>query len=399
MSLLHPDDARRLLLAGVTPLAAERVPLADAAGRHAATDLAALLTQPPFDASAMDGWAVRHADLPGPWRIIGEAAAGHGFAGQLGTGETVRIFTGAPLPQGADTVVVQEDMTADGEAAQLSGDGPPGRGAHVRKAGQDFAAGARLISAGALLGARRLGLLAASGHGTVDVLARPRVALLATGDELVMPGVTPGPEQIVNAGSVMLAALLRAAGAEVMDLGILPDNAPAIRAAIAEVRAHLLVTVGGASVGDHDLVVPVLKALGAHLDFWKIAMRPGKPLVAGQFGAMRVLGLPGNPVSAYVCALLFGWPLVRALAGRPGDIPMARARLAAPLAATGNRRDHLRGVCLSDGRVAALPTQDSAQIARLAEADVLIVREAHAPAAETGSEVDIIRLDMFSDVA
>jgi molybdopterin molybdotransferase len=347
----------------------------------------------------MDGWAVRWDDMPGPFHIIGESAAGHGFPGRVESGESVRIFTGAPLPTGADTVIVQEEVRREGAMAVLVGEGPLGVGAHIRNAGQDFVEGALIATAGLHLGARHLGLLAAAGHGAVSVFRRPRITLIATGDELVPPGALPGPGQIVSANGVMLASLFSAAGAEVTDRGILPDNSTAIAAAITTAEADLIVTIGGASVGDHDLIIPVLRDLGASLDFWKIAVRPGKPLIAGQIGQARILGLPGNPVSAYVCALLFGWPLVRMLGGRPTTLPTVEAALASGIAATGNRRDHLRAHRLADGRVLPAPTQDSAQLARLAEADLLIIREAHAPSAEPGETVTCIALDMFSDVA
>ncbi|MBB6228835.1 molybdopterin molybdotransferase [Polymorphobacter multimanifer] len=399
MSLLHPDEALARLLASAGPLGTETLLLAVAAGRIAAEPVHARLTQPPFAASAMDGWAVRWADMPGPFRIIGESAAGHGFAGHIGTGETVRIFTGAPLPAGADTVIVQEEVHREGQIAILSGEGPPTIGAHIRKAGQDFAEGSSVITQGTRLTARHLGLLAAAGHGSVRVLRRPRVTLIATGDELVPPGTRPGPGQIISSNGVMLAALFTAAGAHVTDLGIIPDDSSAIAAGISGTEADLIVTIGGASVGDHDLIIPVLQGLGATLDFWKIAMRPGKPLIAGALGSTRILGLPGNPVSAYVCALLFGWPLVRALGGRATELPTIRAPLAVALPASGNRRDHLRAWLLPDGSVQPAPAQDSAQLAALAQAEVLIIREAHAPPAETGETVTCIALDMFSDVA
>lgn len=399
MSLLHPDAARNRLLAGIKNLPPEIIPLEQAAGRSTASAVTARLTQPPFNASAMDGWAVRYADLPGPWRIIGTSAAGHPFDGELKAGEAVRIFTGAPVPKGANTIIVQEEMAASAGNVRLTGEGPPHDGAHIRKSGQDFHAGQALLPANTRLTARHIGLIAASGHGSVSVLARPRVALLATGDELVPPGATPGPGQIVNAGSTMLAALFTAAGASVENLGILPDDHAAIRSALSAAQADLIVTIGGASVGDHDLIMPVLTELGASLDFWKIAMRPGKPLIAGSLGNIRILGLPGNPVSAYVCALLFAWPLIRALAGKPTSLQISQARLSAALPATGNRRDYLRAMLQADGTVQPAATQDSAQLAQLAAANALIVREAHAPAAQSGETVDVIALDMFSDVA
>jgi molybdopterin molybdotransferase len=401
MSLMHPDAARERLLGDVAPLPAETVPLAHVHGRVLVSPLHARLTQPPFNASAMDGWAVRFADLPGPFRILGLSSAGHGFAGALSAGETVRIFTGAPLPDGADTVIIQEEITATETHATLTGEGPPRTRAHVRLRGQDFAENTMLIAAGTRLSARHLGLAAAAGHSDLLVHRRPRVTLLATGDELVAPGMVPGPGQIVSSNGVMLAALLTTAGAEVTDLGILRDDRAAIAAAVATAAPHtdLLLTIGGASVGDHDLIIPALSDLGASLDFWKIALRPGKPLIAGRLGQTRILGLPGNPVSAYVCALLFATPLLRRLGGMDPAIPVLNRPLAEPLPATGPRRDHLRARLLADGTVEPMPSQDSAQLARLAEADVLIVRDALSEPAQAGDMVACIPLDMFSDVA
>ena len=397
-TLLGVDAALDRLLAGVVPLGAETVPLAAVRGRVVASEVAARLTQPPFDASAMDGYAIRWADLPGPWRIAGEAAAGHGWGGTLGAGEAVRIFTGAPVPAGADTIVVQEEITAASGTACLTGEGPPRAGAHIRRRGHDFAAGTQVAATGTRLTPARIGLLAAAGHGAIAVVRRPRVALIATGDELVPPGSDPAAGQIVSSNGVMLAALFAAAGAEVRDLGIVPDRRDALAAAFGAADADLIVTVGGASVGDHDLVVPVLRDLGARIDFWKIAMKPGKPMVAGALGSRRVIGLPGNPVSAFVCATLFALPLIRALGGRPADAARLLLPLAAPLPPNGNRRDHLRGRIV-DGRVEAATRQDSAMLAGLAAAEVLIVREAGAPAAETDAIVDCIALDSIGDVS
>ncbi|WP_439532454.1 molybdopterin molybdotransferase MoeA [Polymorphobacter sp.] len=401
MTLLHPDTARDRLLAGAAPGPAETIALAAAAGRVLAAPMLARLTQPPFAASAMDGWAVRWADMPGPFRIIGAASAGHGFAGTLARGETVRIFTGAPLPDGADTVIVQEEISATETHATLRGEGPPRRGAHIRPRGQDFGEGATLIPAGTRLDARHLGLAAAAGHGAAEVYPRPRVTLLATGDELVPPGTLPGPGQIVSSNGVMLSALLAASGAEVTDLGILRDDRQAIADAIAAAapQTDLLITIGGASVGDHDLIIPALSDLGATLDFWKIALRPGKPLIAGRLGATRIIGLPGNPVSAYVCTLLFAAPLLRQLGGRDPAIAEVNRRLAVPMLATGPRRHYVRARLRADGAVEPLTTQDSAQLSRLAEADALIVRDALSEAAAPGETVRCILLDMFSDVA
>lgn len=398
MALLPVDAALAQLLDGAAVLDSEIIDLGAAHGRILAADVMARLTQPPFAASAMDGYAVRFADLPGPWRVIGESAAGRGFAGVVDPATAVRIFTGAPLPAGADTIVVQEEIVRDGDTATLTGEGPPLLGAHVRAAGQDFGAGAPLLRVGERLTPPRLGLLAAAGHTAVSVVRRPRVCLIATGDELVPPGVSPGPDQIVSSNPVMLAALFTAAGADVHDPGIIPDRREALAAALRSADADIIITIGGASVGDHDLVVPVLRDLGAEIDFWKIAMRPGKPMLAGRLGAARVIGLPGNPVSAYVCALLFAVPLIARLGGRDAALPEQLLPLAAPLPANGNRRDHLRARRTPAGAL-AFASQDSARLGVLAAAELLIVREIGAPAASAGDIVHCIALDMFSPVS
>ncbi len=346
----------------------------------------------------MDGYAIRWADLPGPWTVVGESAAGRGWSGEVGAHQAARIFTGAPLPTGADTIVVQEEILRADDIATLGGEGPPRRGAHIRKAGQDFAAGDRLADTGDRLSPARIGLIAASGHGSIDVVRRPRVTLIATGDELVPPGTTPGRDQIVSSNSVMLRALFESVGALVDDPGIVPDARDALAAALGAAGGDIIVTIGGASVGDHDLVVPVLRDLGAAIDFWKIAMRPGKPMLAGRLGGRRVIGLPGNPVSAYVCALLFVVPLLNRLGGRPEALPMLRLPLAAPLAANGARRDHIRAR-LVNGAAEAFTSQDSSLLGRLAAAQYLIVRQPGAPAAPAGEMVDCIALDSIGNVS
>lgn len=398
-ALLDIDAARMQLLDGVGRLPSEMIALSGVRGRVLAEDVKAQLTQPPFDAAAMDGYAIRWSDMPGPWRVVGEAAAGHGWGGTLGTGDAARIFTGAPLPAGADTIVVQEEIARANDIATLAGEGPPRAGAHIRRAGQDFAAGNTLASAGARLTAARIGLIAAAGHGAAPVVRRPRVALIATGDELVPPGATPGPDQIISSNGVMLRALLENAGAIVDDPGIVPDRREALAAALqAATTADVIITIGGASVGDHDLVVPVLRDLGAEIDFWKIAMRPGKPMIAGRLASTRVLGLPGNPVSAYVCALLFAVPLLARLGGRSEVLPMRRLPLASALPANGMRRDHLRARFV-DGRAEPFGSQDSAMLGRLAAADLLIVRQPGAAPAAAGEMVDCIALDSIGDVS
>lgn len=402
--MLSVEEARARLLADAAPLPPETVPLGAARNRWLAEPVAARLTQPPFAAAAMDGYAIRWADRAGPWTPIGEAAAGRGFDGTVAPGQAVRIFTGAPMPRGADTVVTQEDVAADGAAVRLTGDGPPRRAAHVRAAGQDFKAGAVLAPEGVRVTPARIGLFAAAGLGAVAVRRRPRAALIATGDELVPPGTRPGRGQIVSANGVMLAALLAGAEAEVEDHGIVPDTQAALETALrAAATADLIVTIGGASVGDHDLVRPALKALDAEIDFWRVAMRPGKPMLAGRMGDARVIGLPGNPVSAFVTATLFVLPLLRRLAGAASVEPAVYSgRLAAALAASGERRDHLRATArrTPDGWLLDPATgQDSAMLRVLSDSNALILRPAASPAARAGDPVSFLLIDSPDDVA
>ncbi|MFC3713894.1 gephyrin-like molybdotransferase Glp [Sphingoaurantiacus capsulatus] len=396
--MLPLGDAQAKLLGSLSPLPAETVPLAAAAGRHLAADIVARRTQPPFAASAMDGYAIRFADMPGPWRLIGESSAGARFEGSIGAGETARIFTGAPLPAGADTVMVQEDVARDGDSVRLALEGPPREGAHIRAAGLDFGKGDRLVTAGTRLGAAQIGLIASGGFAEVAVHRRPRVALLSTGDELVPPGVTPRPDQIVNANGAMLAALFTAAGAEVTDLGIVADDRDAIGAALAEAAgADLLVTIGGASVGDRDLVVPVLEAQGAAIDFWKVAIRPGKPMLTGMLRATRVIGLPGNPVSAFVCAQLFVLPAIRRLAGSPSPLPpVLQARATIDLPPNDKRRDHLRATLAWSGNawtITPVARQDSSMLGILAASNALLVRPENDAGVTVGGFVPVIPLD------
>ena len=311
-------------------------------------------------------------------------------------GEAARIFTGAPVPAGADSIIVQEEVVRDGDHLTLTGEGPPRLGAHIRKTGRDFAAESLLLAAGTQLNARHIGLAAAAGHGALYVSSRPRVTLVATGNELVPPGSLPGPGQIVGSNGVMLRLLLEGAGADVHDLGILPDRldtiADAIRQAVAGGGTDLLITIGGASVGDHDLAQAALKTAGADIDFWKVAIKPGKPLIAGGVGRTRVIGLPGNPVSAYVCAVLFALPMLRRMQGAPAEATLFDAPLLSALPANGARRDHLRAR-LTPAGVAVFDRQDSSMLRVLAEADALVVRPPHAPAADAGQRVPVLMLD------
>jgi len=390
--LLPLAEASSRLFALAPQLPVEHVPLADAAGRWAAEDLHAARTQPSADLSAMDGYAIRFAELPGPWRVIGESAAGRAFAGAAGPGEAVRIFTGAPLPEGTDTVMVQEEAAREGDMLRLAGEGPATCGRNVRRRGLDFSEDDLLIRAGDRLTPARLALAGTAGHAEVAVRRKVRVAIAATGDELVAPGAPIGEAQLPETNRLMLAAQLAELPVEILDLGILPDHRDTLEAAFRAVEADLLVTSGGASVGDHDLVRPALEAAGATIDFWKIALRPGKPMMAGKRGGMVVLGLPGNPVSAFVTALLFVRPLVAHLAGATDPLPRTRtATLGEPLAANGERTDYLRAE-IRDGRAFASTLQDSAMLRTLARATCLIVREPHAPAAQTGDPVEILDL-------
>jgi molybdopterin molybdotransferase len=389
VSLLPLDEAQARVFALALPVPVETVPIVDAIGRWAAADLAARRTQPDRALSSMDGYAIRFADLPGPWEVIGESAAGRPFAGCLDPGQTTRIFTGAALPDGADTVLVQEEATRDDTRLLLAGEGPPRLGSSVRAGGLDFTAGDPLISSGAAITPAVAALLAVGGHGAVPVRRRVRVAIAATGDELVSAGAPP-EAGLPESNGVMLAGLLARLPVERIDLGILPDDRAVLAAAFAAVDADVLVTTGGASVGDHDLVRPALEAAGATIDFWQIAMRPGKPMMAGRLRDAVVLGLPGNPVSAFVTATLFLLPLVRRLAGAAD--PLARRRmvpLGAPLAANDRRADHLRAE-LRDGIAFPAPAQDSSMLRTLAHADCLIVRPPHAPAAKAGDSVEIL---------
>lgn len=390
--LLPLAEAQSRLLALAEPVQAEQVPLAQAAGRWLAADVAALRTQPSADLSAMDGYAIRFADLPGPWAVIGESAAGRGFAGTMASGEAIRVFTGAPLPAGADTVLLQEEAAREGPRLRLTGEGPDHQGRNIRPRGLDFHDGAALLAAGDRLTPARLALAGAAGHSALPAHRRVRVAVAATGDELVAPGTPVGPAQLPETNRLMLVAQLAGLPVEIIDLGILPDDHVALENAFAQVDADLLVTSGGASVGDHDLVRPALEAAGAVIDFWRIALRPGKPLMAGKRGTMLVLGLPGNPVSAFVTTHLFVRPLVAHLAGSRAPFPTTRAvPLGEALPANGARTDYLRAE-LRDGRAFAAWRQDSGMLTTLARADCLIVRAVHAPALDPGDFVEILDL-------
>jgi molybdopterin molybdotransferase len=403
MALMPVAEALAAILAGADPLAEEMVALDQAFHRVLARDVAALRTQPPQAMSAMDGYAVRAADAAraqARLKVIGEVAAGRPFERAVGAGEAVRIFTGGVIPDGADAVVIQEDTVADGSVITVTEAAVKGR--HVRPAGVDFNRGDVLLAAGSRLTDRDLSLAASMNHPELAVCRRPKVALLATGDELVMPGSDPGPGQIVYSNGYALRALARAEGAETVDLGIAADTIEATTSGIRRARdlgADILVTTGGASVGDHDLVKQSLEAEGVAMAFWRIAMRPGKPMMHGRLGSMRVIGVPGNPVSSYVCTLLFVVPLIRALSGRKAVHNVREsAVLGRDIAANDQREDYLR-VRLekrADGTLVATPVnhQDSSLLANLSASQALVIRAPFAPAAQAGTPCDILRLPL-----
>lgn len=407
MSLLPVATAlQRLLDKAVPTTATESIPLHDANGRVLAQDLAAGLTQPPFDASAMDGYALRAEDavtIGTELIVIGESAAGRGFAGTVGPGEAVRIFTGAPVPAGADTVLIQEDAERlDGNRIRTGF--VPLNGRHIRPRGQDFAEGEVVLKAGTRLDYTTLTVGAAMNHASMTVYRKPLVAILATGDELVTPGAPRGPDQIVASNTFGIAALARDCGADILDLGIVPDDRAAITAAINRAiaaRADVLVTLGGASVGDHDLVQSTLIAAGMQLDFWRIAMRPGKPLMVGNLGPMQVLGLPGNPVSTLVCGLLFMEPLLAVLARRSQPNRATTALAATTMPANDQRQDYVRARLSRDHKgqliVESFGKQDSSMMKIFAHSDCLIVRPPHAPELPAGTPCPILLLRPFRD--
>jgi molybdopterin molybdotransferase len=394
-------DALAAVLSGAEALPEEMVALDSAYKRILAHDLAALRTQPPDAMSAMDGYAVRAADAAragARLKVIGEIAAGRPFDRIVGPGEAARIFTGGVMPDGADAVIIQEDTVIESGGITVTEAAVAGR--HIRRAGVDFRQGDVLLKAGSELSDRDLSLAASMNYPLLPVRRRPKVALLATGDELVMPGETPGPGQIVYSNGYALRALTRAEGADVIDLGIAADTLDATTSGIRRARdvgADILITTGGASVGDHDLVKQALDAEGVAMAFWRIAMRPGKPLMHGRLGAMRVIGLPGNPVSSYVCAFLFLVPLIRRLCGRVTiHHATESALLGRDIAANDQREDYLRArlATRNDGALIVTPVdhQDSSLLGNLAAAQALLIRPPFAPAAKAGSACNILRL-------
>jgi molybdopterin molybdotransferase len=397
--MISVAEALAKVLAGIEPVPAETVGLADALGRVLAADVAARLSHPPKAVSAMDGYAVRAADVasvPAKLQTIGESSAGAGFKGRIEPGTCVRIFTGAPVPDGADAIVIQEDVAADGGKVAMNK--PAKAGEWIRPEGLDFRAGEVLLKAGVVLSARDVGLAAAMNVPWLQVRRRPRIAIIATGNEVVWPGDPVGPDQIVSSNSVALAAYVRVLGGEPINLGIAPDEPRALLALIDAARgADLLVTSGGASVGDYDLVREALGRSGFDLGFYKVAMRPGKPLIFGRLAGIPVLGLPGNPVSAGVCAAVYLKPAMEKMLGLARvAAPEPTAILGRDLPANDRREDYMRAALAFNGQgeevATPFPRQDSAMMANFARADCLVVRPPEALAAKKGERVRIIRL-------
>jgi molybdopterin molybdotransferase len=380
-------EAQARLLAQVEPLGVEKVGAESSIGRYLAGPLLAARTQPTADLSAMDGYAMRAGDVAGPWRVVGESAAGHPFAGDLAPGEAIRISTGALMPRGPCAVLLQENAGRDGDSLALNGEGEPTE-RHIRRAGFDFRAGDEVLCAGTRVGPAQLALALAAGHAALAVRALPSLAVLDSGDELAASPAECAPHQVPASNGAMLAAMAAPHVASILRLGPVPDRLDAILAALDKAAdTDVIVTSGGASVGDHDLVRPALEQWGARIDFWRVAMRPGKPLLVARKGRQWVLGLPGNPVSSYVTAFLFLLPLLRALAGSRDPMPRAGAmRLAAGLPAAGDRTEFVRARLEGDS-LAPVAEQDSSALAALARADALIERPALTPAAAVGDWV------------
>lgn len=393
MKLLPVEDARARMLAEVAPTPAETVPLAETLGRVLAEDVAAVRDQPPFAASAMDGYAVRAGDCPGTLRIVGESAAGHGYESRVGPGEAVRIFTGAAMPEACDAVVIQEDAQREGNKVAVPA---VASGRHVRPAGGDFRAGEPLLARGLRMDPWRISLAAAAGRAEVEVHARPRVALLSTGEEIVEAPAAPGPFQIYDSGSPALAALAEGWGACVVRARPVRDELDAVVEAIRAAESDLVVTVGGASVGDHDLVRAAAEALGVSFKVASVAVRPGKPTFFGVLAdGRRLLGLPGNPASAFVCAELFLRPILSAYQAAPPDLPIVLARLETDLPANGPREHWMRarlGFAEGDVRVRPYRDQDSSLVSVFAVSDALLRRAPDAPPAAAGDVVEVLPL-------
>jgi len=397
--MISVDEALNKILTAIPVLAPEQVNIANALGRVLAEDVISRVTQPPIDVSAMDGYAVRAedvADSPTELRIIGEAPAGASYDGTMQSGEAVRIFTGGPVPAGADSIIMQENTERPSDDIVIINETVE-KGRFVRAAGLDFMAGKVLISKGKSLTARDIALIAAMNVPWVMVYRRPKVAILATGDEVVMPGDPIGSNQIVSSNSLGLAATVQALGAEPILLGIAPDDEQSLRnMAAGAAGADLLVTTGGASVGDHDLIQKVLGDVGLEVNFWRIAMRPGKPLIFGAINGTPMIGLPGNPVSTIVCALVYMVPAINKMMGiEDVDAGYSNAKLTSPLGANDQRQDYLRATLSENENGAIIVTpfgkQDSSMLSLLSKSDALVMRPPFADAADVGATVKILR--------
>jgi len=396
MALLPVEEALQRILAGTRALGIETIKLEKALGRVLAVPVIARRNQPPFPASAMDGYALRRQDFGKPFTVVGTSAAGHGFRGTVKQGQAVRILTGAPLPHGTDTIVIQENVNRVGDVLQVLE--APATGKNIRRTGLDFSKGDVLLEAGQRLRPRDLGLAAAGNAALLRVRKKPRVALLATGDELALPGAKARADQIYSSNSHAIEAMAEGLGAEVINLGIVKDTLAATKAAVRKgFKADILLTTGGASVGDHDFVQEAFEACGIKIGFWKIAMRPGKPFMHGRKGRLHVMGLPGNPVSALVTAHLFVKPLIDAMLGLPTVSAPVMAELGADMPGNDSRQDYVRAklVVAPDGRRTAAPfeMQDSSMQRTLRLANCLIIRPPHAPAANKGEMVELLLLD------
>jgi molybdopterin molybdotransferase len=392
--MIGVEEAQARLLALASPLPATELPISESVGHYLAEDVIAKRTQPAADLSAMDGYAIRFANMLGPWRAIGESAAGRPFAGSVKASEAVRIFTGAQVPDGADSILVQEEAGRDGDILTLTGEGPPALGAHIRRKGGDFAEGDRLLEAGTRLNAGAIAAVVMAGYGSLAVGMSPKVSIIGSGDELLPPGELCDAAHIPSSNSVMLAAMLADLPCAAHDEGIVADNLADLEDALRNCAgSDIIVTSGGASAGDHDLVQQALRNVGAEIDFWKVAMRPGKPVMAGRLGGSIVLGLPGNPSSAFVTAFLFLLPLVRHLAGAKAPLPeVLTAILKDDIPAGGQRTDYLRAR-IENGIISVFNRQDSGMLAPLSRANALLINPANGPSRSANSKAQYLRLN------
>jgi molybdopterin molybdotransferase len=392
--MISVEEAQARLLALASPLPAIALPLSETVGHYLVEGVIARRTQPAANLSAMDGYAIRFADMRGPWRIIGESAAGRPFGGEIGTGEAVRIFTGAHVPNCADSILIQEEAARDGSALTLNGEGPPRSGTHIRSIGGDFGEGDTLLEAGERIHAGAIAAAAMAGYDALKVGGRPTVSIIASGDELLPPGEPCDAAHIPSSNNVMLTAMLSKLPCTVEDKGIVADRLADLEAMLRGCAgSDIIVTSGGASVGDHDLVQQALHNVGAEIDFWKVAMRPGKPVMAGRLGGAIVLGLPGNPSSAFVTAFLFLLPLVRHLAGSKAPFPKLRtARLAHDLPTGGLRTDYWRATTEND-EISIFSRQDSGLLHPLTRANALLINPANVSARPAGSMAQYLCID------